>query len=170
MPYTGQNPGMQLMGQLGNRFGTTTSPIGLPAAVGGSGYFDLGQVAQGMLGDGSDPAWDEAVRQAYAAINQPRGPARGDGLMAHTFDTRPRGTLRPYRCSAINQKTGHPCRTVLIEAWAPSGALVRRRCKQCGTWATVEVQADCLACDTTPKTDAEKTDIPPPAGPARPSC
>jgi hypothetical protein len=69
MPWMGQNPGMQLMSTLGSRFGTTTSPVGLPATVGGSGYFDLGQVATGMLGDGSDPAWAEAVRQAYAGLS-----------------------------------------------------------------------------------------------------
>lgn len=61
--------------------------------------------------------------------------------MPPPFERVPR-ELRPYRCSAVNMKTGHPCRTVLIEAWAPSGALVRRRCKQCGTWATVEVQPE----------------------------
>jgi hypothetical protein len=81
MPWLGQNPGMQLLSSLGSRFGTTTSPIGLPATVGGSGYFDLDQVAQGMLGDGSDPAWAEAVRQAHAAMRGSGGdPARVGGL------------------------------------------------------------------------------------------
>ena len=29
------------------------------------------------------------------------------------------GALRPYYCDATNPRTGHPCRTVLIQAWAP---------------------------------------------------
>lgn len=53
-----------------------------------------------------------------------------------------RGKLRPYFCTGDNRRTGHPCRTVLLEAWAPGGALVRRRCRQCGLWQTVVVRAD----------------------------
>lgn len=52
------------------------------------------------------------------------------------------GALRPYYCDATNPRTGHPCRTVLIQAWAPSGALVRRRCKQCGAWSMIRVCAE----------------------------
>jgi hypothetical protein len=51
-------------------------------------------------------------------------------------------TLRPYYCTGTNQRTGHPCRTVLLEAWAPAGAVVKRRCKQCHTWQLVVVRAD----------------------------
>lgn len=47
--------------------------------------------------------------------------------------------LRTYRCPSTNPRTGHPCNTVLLEAWAPAGALVRRRCKQCGSWALIIV-------------------------------
>lgn len=53
-----------------------------------------------------------------------------------------RGRLRPYFCTGNNARTGHPCRTMLLEAWSPAGAVVRRRCKQCGAWQTVLVRAD----------------------------
>jgi len=52
------------------------------------------------------------------------------------------GALKPYLCTGTNPRTGHPCRTELFSAWAPDGAVVRRRCKQCGTWQTVIVEAD----------------------------
>jgi hypothetical protein len=51
------------------------------------------------------------------------------------------GSLKAYRCVALNLRTGHPCRTILIEAWSPSGAWVKRRCKQCGSWQTIRVEA-----------------------------
>lgn len=60
-----------------------------------------------------------------------------------------RGKLRPYFCAANNPYTGRPCRTVLIQAWSPAGAVVRRRCKRCGSWATIVVEPD------TPGSDAE---------------
>ena len=53
-----------------------------------------------------------------------------------------RGKLRPYYCAGNNRRTGHPCRTVLLEAWSPAGAVVRRRCKQCGAWQTIYVRAE----------------------------
>lgn len=49
--------------------------------------------------------------------------------------------LRPYRCQALDPKTGYRCRTILIDAWAPAGAVVKRRCKKCGVWATIVVEA-----------------------------
>lgn len=52
------------------------------------------------------------------------------------------GALVAYRCAATNPRTGRPCRTVLLEAWAPMGALVRRRCKECGTWSVVWIEPD----------------------------
>lgn len=62
--------------------------------------------------------------------------------MPTSFDTPTRGKLRPYRCTGTIARTGHPCRTTLIEAWAPFGAIVRRRCKQCGSWSEIVVRAD----------------------------
>jgi hypothetical protein len=61
--------------------------------------------------------------------------------MPLSFETPVRGTLRPYYCDATNPRTGHPCRTVLIDAWAPLGAVVKRRCKKCGAWAVITVEA-----------------------------
>jgi hypothetical protein len=58
-----------------------------------------------------------------------------------TFEVPLMGKLRAYYCTATNPRTGHPCRTVLIEAWAPLGAVVKRRCKKCGAWATIVVEA-----------------------------
>jgi hypothetical protein len=52
------------------------------------------------------------------------------------------GKLRPYFCAGSNPYTGRPCRTVLIQAWSPAGAVVRRRCKRCGAWATIVVAPD----------------------------
>ena len=50
--------------------------------------------------------------------------------------------LQPYYCDGWNARTNHPCRAVVIQAWSPSGAVVRRRCHQCGTWNTITVQPD----------------------------
>jgi len=57
------------------------------------------------------------------------------------------GRLRPYYCKADNPYTGRPCRTVLIQAWSPAGAVVRRRCKRCGAWATIVVEPDTSSSD-----------------------
>jgi hypothetical protein len=54
----------------------------------------------------------------------------------------PAGTLRAYYCAGTNRRTGHPCRTVLLEAWSPAGAVVRRRCRQCGAWQTIYVRGE----------------------------
>lgn len=44
---------------------------GAPVAAGGTGLWDpTSDVAQ-MIGDGSDPAWADAVRQAAATVTQP---------------------------------------------------------------------------------------------------
>lgn len=48
--------------------------------------------------------------------------------------------LTAYRCAGTNPLTGRDCHTVLIEAWAPEGAIVRRRCKRCGSWQVIEVE------------------------------
>lgn len=53
--------------------------------------------------------------------------------------------LAAYYCHdvapmSVNPHTGRPCRALLLEAWSPEGALVRRRCKQCGAWKLVEVR------------------------------
>jgi hypothetical protein len=50
--------------------------------------------------------------------------------------------LVPYRCDATHPKTGRCCGAVLLAAWSPSGAVVKRRCKDCGAWQTVIVAAD----------------------------
>ena len=50
--------------------------------------------------------------------------------------------LSSYRCTGFNRRTGRRCAVVLIDAWSPAGAVVRRRCQQCGTWQTIEVEAD----------------------------
>lgn len=55
--------------------------------------------------------------------------------------------LRPYLCREINPRTGRTCRTVLLEAWSQAGALVRRRCKQCGAWSTISIVADPIVLD-----------------------
>jgi hypothetical protein len=56
-----------------------------------------------------------------------------------------RAKLAAYRCDevapmSVNPRTGRPCRQLLIEAWSPEGALVRRRCKACGAWKVIEVR------------------------------
>lgn len=56
-----------------------------------------------------------------------------------------RARLAAYHCDdvepvSVNPRTGFPCRALLMEAWAPAGAFVRRRCKQCGAWKVVEVR------------------------------
>jgi hypothetical protein len=61
-------PGLQGMGQAlqsGLGFG------GSPVAAGGGGMYDPSQDIQGMIGDGADPTWAEAVRRAAAEVNQP---------------------------------------------------------------------------------------------------
>jgi len=57
------------------------------------------------------------------------------------LDGRLVGRLEPYRCQATNAKLGHRCNAVLLEAWSPGGAVVRRRCKQCGAWSVVVIRA-----------------------------
>lgn len=64
----GQDPRLaamqqQLMG--GEGFG------GSPVAAGGNGLYDPTQDVQGMLGDGADPTWAEAVRRAAGEVSQP---------------------------------------------------------------------------------------------------
>lgn len=59
-----------------------------------------------------------------------------------------RGGLRPYYCEAKNKHTGRACHTVLIDAWSPAGAVVRRRCRRCGSWATIVVAPDAPGSDT----------------------
>lgn len=51
-----------------------------------------------------------------------------------------RADLTAYYCPETNPRTGRACRTMLFEAWAPAGALIRRRCKQCGAWSLVVVK------------------------------
>ncbi len=48
--------------------------------------------------------------------------------------------LAPYYCAATNPYTGRPCRTLLIQAWAPAGALVRRKCKRCNAWQLIRIR------------------------------
>jgi hypothetical protein len=64
----GQDPRLaamqqQLMG--GDGFG------GSPVAAGGLGVYDPTQDVQGMVGDGADPTWAEAVRRAAGEVTQP---------------------------------------------------------------------------------------------------
>jgi hypothetical protein len=47
------------------------------------------------------------------------------------------GILMPYLCSGFNRRTQRICGVVLVEAWSAAGAVVRRRCKQCGTWQDI---------------------------------
>lgn len=49
--------------------------------------------------------------------------------------------LSSYRCTATNPRTRRPCRAVVIDAWSATGAVVRRRCGQCGAWQTILVEA-----------------------------
>jgi hypothetical protein len=54
------------------------------------------------------------------------------------------GSLVAYRCDdappvSVNPRTGFPCRALLLEAWAPEGAVIRKRCKQCGAWKMVHI-------------------------------
>lgn len=49
--------------------------------------------------------------------------------------------LSSYRCTGTNPRTRRPCRVVVIDAWSATGAVVRRRCGQCGTWQTILVEA-----------------------------
>jgi len=51
------------------------------------------------------------------------------------------GRLEAYRCPAVDARVGHRCNAVLLEAWSPAGAVVRRRCRKCGAWITVVVRA-----------------------------
>jgi surface antigen len=48
--------------------------------------------------------------------------------------------LSPYRCTGWNRRTHRPCTAVVIDAWSAAGAVVRRRCGDCGTWQTIEVE------------------------------
>lgn len=80
LPFTGQNPNPTPLGALGSQFGAgmAGSPIGVPAAAGGGGYFDRNQEAQAMLsasmtggygGAGvADPEWERAVRAAMGMV------------------------------------------------------------------------------------------------------
>jgi hypothetical protein len=80
LPFTGQNPNPTPLGALGSQFGAgmAGSPIGVPAAAGGGGYFDRNQEAQSMLaasmtggygGAGvADPEWERAVREAMGMV------------------------------------------------------------------------------------------------------
>lgn len=42
--------------------------------------------------------------------------------------------LTPYCCEATNPRTGRTCGCVVAEVWTSDVAVIRRRCKQCGTW------------------------------------
>lgn len=63
-----------------------------------------------------------------------------DGLFGR-LDAPTRADLTAYYCPEANPRTGRACRTMLFEAWAPAGALIRRRCKQCGAWSLVVVKS-----------------------------
>jgi hypothetical protein len=43
---------------------------------------------------------------------------------------------------------------VVIDAWSATGAVVRRRCHQCGTWQTILVEASDLPELALPLVDA----------------
>ena len=80
LPFTGQNPNPTPLGALGSQFGAgmAGSPIGVPQAAGGGGFFDRNQEAEAMLaasmtggygGAGvADPEWERAVRAAMGMV------------------------------------------------------------------------------------------------------
>ena len=61
--------------------------------------------------------------------------------------------LSSYRCTGTNPRTRRPCGAVVIDAWSATGAVVRRRCHQCGTWQTILVEASDLPELALPLTD-----------------
>jgi len=64
----GQDPRfgtMQQMLQAGQAY------AGSPVASGGLGLFDPSQDVAGMVGDGADPTWADAVRRAAQDVTQP---------------------------------------------------------------------------------------------------
>lgn len=73
MPSGGQpgygDPGFSR--DIGARLQGAQGYAGAPVAAGGAGLWDPSQDVQAMLGDGSDPAWAEAVRAAAATVSQP---------------------------------------------------------------------------------------------------
>lgn len=55
---------------MGASLGAADGYGGAPVAAGGAGVWNPDATVQGMLGDGSDPAWEEAVRRAAQAHAQ----------------------------------------------------------------------------------------------------
>lgn len=55
---------------MGSALGAAAGYAGAPVAAGGAGVWNPTATVQGMLGDGSDPAWEEAVRRAAAEHTQ----------------------------------------------------------------------------------------------------
>jgi hypothetical protein len=62
-PVPGQSP----VAGMGAALGAAQGYAGEPVAAGGAGVWNPMPTVQGMLGDGSDPAWAEAVRRAAQA-------------------------------------------------------------------------------------------------------
>lgn len=50
--------------------------------------------------------------------------------------------LKPYPCTGWNRRLHRPCDATVIDAYAPAGAIVKRKCHQCGTWQVVRVQPE----------------------------
>lgn len=51
-------------------------------------------------------------------------------------------TLKAYPCQQWNDRQKKPCEATVIDAYAPAGAIVRRKCGVCGNWNLIRVEPD----------------------------
>ena len=50
--------------------------------------------------------------------------------------------LRPYPCTQWNARERRPCTAIVLDGYAPAGALIRRKCGVCNNWNLVRIDPD----------------------------
>lgn len=50
--------------------------------------------------------------------------------------------LKPYACTEWNARLKKWCDAIVIDGYAPAGAVIRRKCGVCGNWNIVRVESD----------------------------
>lgn len=60
------------------------------------------------------------------------------------INTAPRQTptLTAYSCAQWNKRLNKPCDATVVDAWAPGGALIRRKCGVCGNWNLIRIDPE----------------------------